>query len=84
MAAAKYTGCTYSLDDFIALDTVDCLLMQYGSTSHMGVRDSSYSTFINTTRTAALYYKVRDEVAIITGHPLCCPGGYEAILGEFR
>lgn len=50
----------------------------------MGVRDPSYTFFINDARTGALYYKILDKVAVITGDPLCSPTQYESLLREFR
>lgn len=60
------------------------LAAQYGHVSHMGVLDPSYIFFVNGARTGALSYKLQNQVAIVTGDPLCEPAIFADILHEFR
>lgn len=50
----------------------------------MGCRDHSYSFFLNDQRDGALYYKVLNKIAVVSGDPLCCPTRYVPLLEEFR
>ncbi|KAL4786001.1 hypothetical protein BJX76DRAFT_346597 [Aspergillus varians] len=50
----------------------------------MVILDRSYRTFINKTRTAALSYKVLNQVAVISGDPICHPDLYAEVLDEFK
>ena len=45
--------------------------------------DPSYTFFVNQARTAALYYKVKNKVAVIGGDPLCGPELFPGLLEEF-
>lgn len=60
------------------------LAAQYGHVSHMGVLDPSYRFFVNSARTGALSYKLQNQVAIVTGDPLCDPAIFGHILHEFK
>ncbi|KAK4500906.1 hypothetical protein PRZ48_009098 [Zasmidium cellare] len=82
--ASGVGGASYSLQDVVALDTIESLLMQYGTTSHMGARDPSYQFYINATGTGAVIYKVLDKVAMISGDPLCHPDQYLSLIQEFE
>ncbi|KAF2167559.1 hypothetical protein M409DRAFT_36546 [Zasmidium cellare ATCC 36951] len=77
-------GGSYTLQDTAALDTIESLLLQYGTASHMGARDWSYSFYINGSQTGALIYKVLDKVAMISGDPLCPPDQYLSFIREFQ
>ncbi|KAJ9616879.1 hypothetical protein H2200_000599 [Cladophialophora chaetospira] len=75
---------TFTLHDFTAISALSSLVERYGRVSHMGILDSSYSFFMTKNRQAALYYKVRNNVAVVGGDPLCDPADYENLLEEFR
>ncbi|PVH93989.1 hypothetical protein DM02DRAFT_721496 [Periconia macrospinosa] len=74
----------FTLDDFAALVALQSLAETYGRVSHMGILDKSYSFFLSSSRDAALYFKVKNKVAVIGGDPLCHPSQFSAILGEFK
>jgi lysylphosphatidylglycerol synthetase-like protein (DUF2156 family) len=82
---AKYKkgGHVFNLDDFSAIAALETLVDQYGKVSHMGILDKSYSFFVTTKRDAALYFKVRDKIAVVGGDPLCDPYKYDHLLAEF-
>jgi hypothetical protein len=82
---AKYKkgGHVFTLDDFSAIAALETLVDQYGKVSHMGILDKSYSFFVTTKRDAALYFKVRDKIAVVGGDPLCDPNRYDHLLAEF-
>lgn len=75
---------TFTLADFSAIASLGALVEKYGRVSHMGVLDPSYSFFLTKDRQAALYYKVRNKVAVVGGEPLCSPDQYDNVLEEFR
>lgn len=74
----------FDLDDFAALQSLEELIGRYGRVSHMGILDKSYTFFITEDRKAALYYKVKDKIAIVGGDPLCDPSLFPQILSEFE
>lgn len=74
----------YDLNDFTALASLQDLICQHGRVSHMGILDKSYIFFITKDRTAALYYKVKNKVAVVGGDPLCPPELFSHILTEFE
>jgi hypothetical protein len=76
-------GTIFTLDDFAAMVALESLFAKYGRVSHMGILDKSYSFFVNKARTAALYFKVHNKVAVVGGDPLCEPSQYSALLDEF-
>jgi hypothetical protein len=73
----------FDLDDFTALASLQDLICQYGRVSHMGILDKSYTFFITKDRTAALYYKIKNKVAVVGGDPLCPPHLFPLVLSEF-
>jgi hypothetical protein len=75
---------TFTLYDFKAVAALSSLVERFGRVSHMGVLDASYSFFMTKDHQAALYYKVRNNVAVVGGDPLCDPSQYDKILREFR
>lgn len=79
----RTTGLIFTLEDFAAMKALEGLFVRYGRVSHMGILDKSYSFFINKAHTAALYFKVRNDIAIVAGDPLCQPQLYSALLAEF-
>lgn len=74
----------FNLDDFAALTALEKLIEHYGRVSHMGILDSSYTFFITEDRKAALYYKVKDKIAVVGGDPLCDPSLFPQVLSEFE
>lgn len=79
----KNDGHTYTLDHFVALQALNCLIEEHGRISHMGILDPSYSFFMAQNRRAALYYKVRNKVAVVGGNPLCEPSLWSYLFQEF-
>lgn len=82
--STKKTREVFNLNDFTALASLQELIAQYGRVSHMGILDKSYTFFITKDRTAALYYKVKNKVAVVGGDPLCPPSLFRHILSEFE
>lgn len=74
----------YNLDDFKRLEAINSLIAQYGSVSHMSVRDPSYSFWLNKTRTAAVHFKLLNKVAVLAGDPLCPVAAMPSTLEEFE
>jgi lysylphosphatidylglycerol synthetase-like protein (DUF2156 family) len=74
----------FDLDDFAALSALEELIGRYGRVSHMGILDKSYTFFITEDRKAALYYKIKDKIAVVGGDPLCDPSLFPQILSEFE
>ncbi|TVY31708.1 hypothetical protein LSUB1_G008717 [Lachnellula subtilissima] len=74
----------FDLNDFTALASLQELIGRYGRVSHMGVLDPSYTFYITTDRTAALYYKAKNKIAVVGGDPLCPPSLFPKILAEFE
>ena len=81
---AKAPRLIFDLNDFAALAALEELIEQYGSVSHMGILDRSYTFFITEDRKAALYYKVKDKIAVVGGDPLCDPSLFPQVLSEFE
>lgn len=79
----KYDGSTFNLDHFAALAALNALIERHGRISHMGILDPSYSFFMNQARNAALYYKVKNKIAVVGGDPLCTVEQIPALLKEF-
>ncbi|KAK4938329.1 hypothetical protein LTR10_021213 [Elasticomyces elasticus] len=75
---------TFTLDDFAAISALSTLVEKYGRVSHMGVLDPSYSFFMSKDRQAALYYKVKNNIAVVGGEPLCSPDRFDSVFEEFR
>jgi hypothetical protein len=73
----------FDLDDFTALASLQDLICKYGRVSHMGILDKSYTFFIAKDRKAALYYKIKNKVAVVGGDPLCSPHLFPLVLSEF-
>jgi Phosphatidylglycerol lysyltransferase, C-terminal len=82
-AASQRSPNTFTLGDFAAIDALKSLAERYGRVSHMGILDPSYTFFITKARDAALYYKVKNNVAVIVGDPLCEKELYRQVLKEF-
>lgn len=74
----------YDLNDFSALASLQDLISRYGRVSHMGILDKSYIFFITKDRQAALYYKIKNKVAVVGGDPLCPPALFAHVLSEFK
>jgi hypothetical protein len=74
----------YDLNDFTALASLQDLISRYGRVSHMGILDKSYIFFITKDRKAALYYKIKNKVAVVGGDPLCPPHLFPFVLSEFK
>ncbi|KAK5203362.1 hypothetical protein LTR96_008166 [Exophiala xenobiotica] len=77
-------GSLYNLDDFKRLEAINQLIAEYGTVSHMSVRDPSYSFWINRTRTAAVHFKLLNKVAVLAGDPLCPASAMPSVLEEFE
>merc|ERR1711939_1293483 len=77
-------GNLYNLDDFKRLEAINQLIAEYGTVSHMSVRDPSYSFWINRTRTAAVHFKLLNKVAVLAGDPLCPASAMPSVLEEFE
>jgi hypothetical protein len=73
----------FDLNDFTALASLQDLICQYGRVSHMGILDRSYTFFITKDRSAALYYKIKNKIAVVGGDPLCPPHLFPLVLAEF-
>lgn len=73
----------FRLGNFSAMAAIQRLTAQYGRVAHMGILDRSYHFFVNTTRTAALSFKVQSGVAIVGGDPLCESDMVPGLLAEF-
>jgi hypothetical protein len=80
----RKTGTIFTLDDFAAMVALEQLFSRYGRVSHMGILDKSYSFFVNKARTAALYFKVQNKVAVVGGDPVCEPQLFTPLLAEFK
>ncbi|TVY59625.1 hypothetical protein LSUE1_G009427 [Lachnellula suecica] len=74
----------FDLNDFTALASLQELIGRHGRVSHMGILDPSYTFFITKDRTAALYYKVKNKIAVVGGDPLCPLGLFPKVLAEFE
>jgi hypothetical protein len=74
----------FDLNDFTALASLQDLICRYGRVSHMGILDKSYTFFITKDRKAALYYKVKNKIAVVGGDPLCPPHLFPLVLQEFE
>ena len=81
---AKPARLIFDLNDFAALAALEELIEKYGRVSHMGILDGSYTFFITEDRNAALYYKVKDKIAVVGGDPLCDPSLFDQVLSEFQ
>ncbi|KAI9823823.1 MAG: hypothetical protein M1819_001124 [Sarea resinae] len=80
----KTSGLIFTLDDFAAMEALEQLVERHGRVSHMGILDKSYSFFVNKARDGALYFKVKQKVAVVGGDPLCHPSQFGAVLTEFE
>jgi Phosphatidylglycerol lysyltransferase, C-terminal len=83
VTASRRSPNTFTLGDFAAIAALESLAERYGRISHMGILDPSYTFFINQARTAALYYKVKNNVAVVGGDPLCERELFSEVLKEF-
>ena len=73
----------YTLDDFAAIAALESLFERFGRVSHMGILDKSYTFFINKARDGALYFKVKNNIAVVGGDPLCERKIFPQFLDEF-
>jgi hypothetical protein len=80
----KKNGMIFTLDDFNAIAALELLAERFGRVSHMGILDKSYSFFVTKARDAALYFKVKNKIAVVGGDPLCHPGQLPTVLAEFK
>jgi hypothetical protein len=83
VTASRRSPNTFTLSDFAAIAALESLAERYGRVSHMGILDPSYTFFINQARTAALYYKVKNNIAVVGGDLLCERELFPEILKEF-
>jgi lysylphosphatidylglycerol synthetase-like protein (DUF2156 family) len=80
----KESGVIFTLEDFEAIIALETLVKQHGKVSHMGILDKSYTFFLTKNRDGALYFKVKDKIAIVGGDPLCTPEKRGDVLHEFE
>jgi hypothetical protein len=80
----KKNGMIFTLDDFNAIAALEFLAERFGRVSYMGILDKSYSFFVTKARDAALYFKVKNKIAVVGGDPLCHPGQLPTVLAEFK
>jgi hypothetical protein len=83
VAGSRRSPSTFTLGDFAAIAALESLAERFGRVSHMGILDPSYTFFINQERSAALYYKVKNNVAVVGGDPLCERELFPPLLKEF-
>ncbi|RFU32960.1 hypothetical protein B7463_g3381, partial [Scytalidium lignicola] len=76
-------GNIFTLGDFAAVYALDALADEYGRVSHMGILDQSYSFFITKDLDAALYFKVKNNICLVGGDPLCPEKLYPELLEQF-
>ncbi|KAG0648442.1 hypothetical protein D0Z07_5568 [Hyphodiscus hymeniophilus] len=81
---SKLPRLIFDLNDFAAMSALEELIEKYGRVSHMGILDGSYTFFITEDRKAALYYKVKDRIAVVGGDPLCELSLFPQVLSEFE
>ncbi|KAL3492486.1 hypothetical protein BJX62DRAFT_202724 [Aspergillus germanicus] len=67
-----------------SIQDVERLAIRYGSMSHMGLIDPSYSIFVNEERTGAICFKTLYKVAVVMGDPMCDPEHIHTVFGEFN
>lgn len=72
-----------SLSKPVSIRDVERIAAQYGSMSHMGLLDPSYSVFVNDERTGAICFKTLYKVAIVMGDPMCDPEHIHTLLSQF-
>lgn len=82
-ATSRANTHTFTLDDFAAMVALESLVERFGRVSHMGILDKSYTFFVSRARDAALYFKVKNNIAVIGGDPLCKQDLFPKILEEF-
>lgn len=80
---AKKGANILTLDDFAAMAALESLVDRFGRASHMGILDKSYTFFVSRARDAALYFKVKNKIAVVGGNPLCEPALFPEFLAEF-
>ncbi|KAJ5766338.1 uncharacterized protein N7511_003954 [Penicillium nucicola] len=73
----------FSLDDFTTMTAIERLAAYHGRVAHMGILDRSYRFFVNKARTAAVSFKVQNNVAVVGGDPLCTTTDIPELLSEF-
>ncbi|RDL41387.1 Uncharacterized protein BP5553_01366 [Venustampulla echinocandica] len=73
----------FTLGDFAAVEALSNLADGYGRVSHMGILDGSYSFFVTKALNAALYFKVKDNICLVGGDPLCPEELYSEVLEQF-
>ncbi|KAL3464641.1 hypothetical protein BJX64DRAFT_253996 [Aspergillus heterothallicus] len=78
------TNRVVSLDGKACRRDVDILAAKYGSVSHMGLLDPSYSVFVSDDRTGGICFKTLYKVAVVMGDPLCETGDIPRLLSEFK
>jgi hypothetical protein len=83
VAASRRSPNTFTLGDFAAIAALKSLAERFGRVSHMGILDPSYTFFITQERSAALYYKVKNNVAVVGGDPLCEHELFPHLLRDF-
>ncbi|KAJ0426183.1 hypothetical protein BJY00DRAFT_273154 [Aspergillus carlsbadensis] len=73
-----------SLSGMASIQDVEQLAARYGSMSHMGLLDPSYSVFVNEERTGAICFKTLYKVAVVMGDPMCGAEQFHGLLSEFN
>ncbi|KAL3453547.1 hypothetical protein BJX65DRAFT_264241 [Aspergillus insuetus] len=72
-----------SLSKTASTRDVERIAAQYGSMSHMGLLDPSYTIFVNDERTGAICFKTLYKVAVVMGDPMCDPEHIHTLLSQF-
>jgi lysylphosphatidylglycerol synthetase-like protein (DUF2156 family) len=63
---------------------VEWIAAQYGTMSHMGLLDPSYTVFVNEGRTGAICFKTLYKVAVVMGDPICHTEHTHSVLSELN
>ncbi|KAL2808204.1 hypothetical protein BJX63DRAFT_409895 [Aspergillus granulosus] len=73
-----------SLSGNASAGDVERLATKYGSVSHMGLLDPSYSVFVNEDKTGGICFKTLYKVAVVMGDPLCDANDIHELVCEFN
>jgi lysylphosphatidylglycerol synthetase-like protein (DUF2156 family) len=73
-----------SLSKTASIRDVERIAAEYGTMSHMGLLDPSYTVFVNEGRTGAICFKPLYKVAVVMGDPICHPEHTHSVLSEFN
>lgn len=84
LAASPAGAMVVAIDDVPRHDCLLALIERYGAAAHGGTLDRTWSFYLTPDKDAAILFKVRDNIAVVGGDPLCRPDLFSKSLSDFK